>query len=36
MKDAKGARKTLDDLIKAYPTSEAAAAGKERLGTLKG
>ena len=36
MKDAKGARKTLDDLIKAYPTSEAAAAGKERLATIKG
>ena len=27
---------TLDDLIKAHPASEAAAAGKERLGTLKG
>jgi len=36
MKDNRGARKTLDDLLKAYPTSEAAAAGKERLGTLKG
>jgi tol-pal system protein YbgF len=31
MKDTKGARKTLDDLIKAYPKSEAAQAGKERL-----
>jgi tol-pal system protein YbgF len=36
MKDNRGARKTLDDLIKAYPASEAAAAGKERLGSLKG
>jgi len=36
MKDVKGARKTVDDLLKAYPKSEAAAAGKERLGTLKG
>ena len=36
MKDNRSARKTLDDLIKAYPASEAAAAGKERLGTLKG
>lgn len=36
MKDVRGARKTLDELLKAYPTSEAAVAGKERLGTLKG
>ena len=36
MKDIRGARKTLDDLMKAHPSSEAAAAGKERLGTLKG
>jgi tol-pal system protein YbgF len=36
MKDTRGARKTLEDLIKAHPASEAAAAGKERLGTLKG
>ena len=36
MKDTRAARKTLDDLIKAYPSSEAAAAGKERLGSLKG
>ena len=35
MKDAKGARKTIDELIKAYPASEAAAAGKERLASLK-
>ena len=35
MKDTKAARKTLDDLLKAYPKSEAAAAGKERLASLK-
>jgi tol-pal system protein YbgF len=35
MKDVKAARKTLDDLMKAYPQSEAAQAGKERLGALK-
>jgi TolA-binding protein len=35
MKDTKGARKTIDDLIKAYPKSEAAQAGKERLASLK-
>ena len=36
MKDVRSARKTIDDLVKAYPASEAAAAGKERLATLKG
>ncbi len=35
LKDLKGARKTLTDLIKAYPQSEAAAAAKERLAALK-
>ena len=35
MKDTKAARKTLDDLIKAYPKSEAAVAGKERLASLR-
>lgn len=35
MKDTKAARKTIEDLIKAYPQSEAAQAGKERLATLK-
>ena len=35
LKDARGARKTLDDLIKAYPQSEAAVAAKERLSRLK-
>lgn len=35
MKDKVGARKTLDDLLKAYPKSEAAVAGRERLAALK-
>ena len=35
LKDTRGARKTLADLIKAYPQSEAAVAAKERLQTLK-
>lgn len=34
-KDVRGARKTLDDLLKAYPQSEAAQAGKQRLAALK-
>lgn len=35
LKDTKGARKTLTDLVKAYPQSEAAVAAKERLSSLK-
>ena len=35
LKDAKGARKTIDDLVKTYPKSEAAQAGRERLASLK-
>ncbi len=35
LKDTRGARKTLEDLIKAYPQSEAATAAKERLTRLK-
>jgi tol-pal system protein YbgF len=35
MKDAKAARKTIDELMKAYPKSEAALAGKDRLASLK-
>ena len=35
MKDTKGARKTLEDLIKAYPNAEATAAAKNRLASLK-
>lgn len=35
LKDTKAARKTLADLLKAYPQTEAAAAAKERLARLK-
>jgi tol-pal system protein YbgF len=35
LKDARGSRRTLEDLVKAYPTSEAAAAGRERLTRLR-
>jgi TolA-binding protein len=35
LKDARGAKKTLEDLLKAYPGSEAASAAKERLARLK-
>ena len=35
MKDRPAARRTLDELMKAYPQSEAAAAGKERLAALR-
>lgn len=35
LKDTKAARRTLEDLTKAYPQSEAAAAGRERLSRLK-
>jgi tol-pal system protein YbgF len=35
LKDTKAARRTLEDLSKAYPQSEAAQAGRERLARLK-
>ena len=35
LKDISGARKTLQDLLKAYPQSEAAAVAKDRLAKLK-
>lgn len=35
LKDAKGARATLNALLKQYPDSEAAKAGRERLALLK-
>lgn len=35
LKDTKSARKTLDDLVRGYPQSEAAAVAKERLAKLK-
>jgi TolA-binding protein len=36
LKDNKAARKTLEDLIKSYPQSDAAVAGKERLSQIRG
>jgi tol-pal system protein YbgF len=35
LKDRVGARKTIDELVRTYPKSEAAQAGKERLVSLK-
>ncbi len=35
LKDPKAARRTLDELLKSYPGSEAAQAGRERLASLK-
>ena len=35
LKDTRAARATLQQLLKTYPQSEAAQAGKERLGSLK-
>lgn len=35
LKDNKAARRSLDDVIKAYPGTEAAQAAKERLATLR-
>lgn len=35
LKDTKSARRTLDELLKTYPQSEAAAAGRQRVATLK-
>lgn len=35
LKDAKSARKTLEDLIKVFPQSEAASVAKDRLAKLK-
>lgn len=35
MKDTRGARKTLEDLQKQYPNTDAAAAAKQRLATLR-
>jgi tol-pal system protein YbgF len=35
LKDNRAARKTLEDLIKVYPQTEAAVAAKERLALLK-
>ena len=35
LKDSRAARKTLEDLIKVYPQSEAATAAKERLSRMR-
>jgi tol-pal system protein YbgF len=35
MKDPRGARKTIEDLMKTYPQSEAAQAGKARLASIR-
>ena len=35
LKDTRAARKTLEDLVRAYPQSEAASAAKERLSRLR-
>ena len=35
LKETKGARKTLEDLVRLYPQSEAALAAKERLAKMK-
>ncbi|MDO9095702.1 MAG: tol-pal system protein YbgF [Rubrivivax sp.] len=35
MKDPRSARRTIDELMKAYPQSEAAQAGKDRLASIK-
>jgi TolA-binding protein len=35
LKDLKGARKTLEDLIKAHPASETAGTARERLSRLR-
>lgn len=35
LRDTKAARKTIEDLLKAYPKSEAAQAGRERIAALK-
>ena len=35
LKDTRAARRTLEDLTKTYPDSEAAQAGRERLSRLR-
>jgi tol-pal system protein YbgF len=35
LKDGKGAKKTIEELVKSYPKSEAAQAGRERLVSMK-
>ena len=35
LKDNRSAKRTVDELLKAYPKSEAAQAGKDRVALLK-
>lgn len=35
LKETKAARRTLDELLKAHPQSEAAQAARERIAALK-
>jgi TolA-binding protein len=35
MKDSRAARKTLEDLVKNHPSSEAAAVARDRLSRLR-
>jgi len=35
LKDPKAARRTLEEVVKKYPQSEAAAAARERLSRLR-
>jgi TolA-binding protein len=35
LKDLKAARKTLEDLVKAFPASDAAGTARERLSRLR-
>ena len=35
LKDSKSAKRTLETLVRTYPQSEAAAAGRERLSRLR-
>ena len=35
LKDNAGARRTLEDLVKAYPQSEAAVAARERIARVR-
>jgi TolA-binding protein len=35
LKDIKGARKTMEELVKAYPASETAATARDRLTRLR-
>jgi TolA-binding protein len=34
MKDGRAARRTIEELLKEYPSAEAATAGRDRLASL--